>query len=351
MIGGIETTHRNAELALAALKKIGLAASPRNFEVWYAHVEGRHPALSRDIQVATDSFGKVSQTNADMLFARHIQQADYAANVIDLATRFQSEVNDLQDVLEQSGETATGNSETLNDLADQIRRTSEEFPAVGALIEQAVSVAKDMRSQNEQLENRLAESTTQVTTLQRSVENIQAEAMKDPLTGVANRLMFDKSLEDEIFAAEKNQGTLALIMADIDHFKIFNDKWGHQTGDQVLRLVAEVMNANVKGQDILARYGGEEFAILLPGTSLENAHMLADRIRGAVEARRLKKRRSNEDLGVITMSMGVSEFRVSDTSESLVERADKCLYRAKDSGRNCVVNEIEFRTAAKKAAG
>ena len=180
MIGGVETTHRNAELALAALKKIGLAASPRNFEVWYAHVEGRHPALSRDIQVATDSFGKVSQTNADMLFARHIQQADYAANVIDLATRFQSEVNDLQDVLEQSGETATGNSETLNDLADQIRRTSEEFPAVGALIEQAVSVAKDMRSQNEQLENRLAESTTQVTTLQRSVENIQAEAMKDP---------------------------------------------------------------------------------------------------------------------------------------------------------------------------
>ena len=91
---------------------------------------------------------------------------------------------------------------------------------------------------------------------------------------------------------------LALILSDVDHFKKFNDTWGHTTGDQVLRLVAEVMNAKVKGQDFLARYGGEEFIIALPDTSVQNAKMLADRIRTAIQSRRLKKRRTNEDLGV-----------------------------------------------------
>ena len=110
------------------------------------------------------------------------------------------------------------------------------------------------------------------------------------------------------------------------------------------------MNANVKGQDILARYGGEEFAIILPDTDLKDAGMLADRIRQAVEARRLKKRRTGEDLGVVTMSMGVAEIKTDDTVETLIERADVCLYAAKDNGRNCVIDE-ESITSKEEASG
>lgn len=128
-------------------------------------------------------------------------------------------------------------------------------------------------------------------------------------------------------------------MADVDHFKQFNDRWGHQTGDHVLRLVADVMNANIKGADVLARYGGEEFAIILPGTTLSNAVMLADRIRKAVESRRLKKRRTDEDLGVVTLSMGAALLRWNDNVDSFVERADNLLYAAKNGGRNRVVDE------------
>ena len=117
----------------------------------------------------------------------------------------------------------------------------------------------------------------------------------------------------------------------------------------VLRLVAEVMNANVKGQDLLARFGGEEFAILLPGTTLENACMLADRIRTAIECRRLKKRRTNEDLGVITLSMGVALCHGTDTPESLIDRADALLYDAKRAGRNRVL--AEGGPDARRAAG
>ena len=110
------------------------------------------------------------------------------------------------------------------------------------------------------------------------------------------------------------------------------------------------MNANVKGQDVLARYGGEEFAIILPGTSLANAVMLANRIRSAVESRRLKKRRTDEDLGLITLSMGAAVLKWDDTIESIIERADKCLYAAKKAGRNRVVDESNENAATNEGA-
>lgn len=348
MAQSVEPTHRIAELTLGALKKIGLPATARNYELWYAHVEGRNPALSRDIQIASDAFGKVSQSDADRLYKAHIQHAGLSNDVIELVTRFRSEISGLYDVIEQTGESASDRRDTLQALSEQLRQTTEDYPAVGKLLEGVISVAKDMRTQNEQLENRLAESVIEISVLQRNVENVQEEAMRDPLTGVSNRARFDKALDQHMANAAATGNNLALVMADIDHFKSFNDKWGHQTGDQVLRLVAEVMNANVKGQDVLARYGGEEFAIILPDTSIENAQKLADRIRIAVESRRLKKRRTDEDLGIVTLSMGVSGLRATDTSESFVERADECLYAAKRGGRNQVVDEIGLKNRVLK---
>lgn len=336
---GVEQTHRLAELTLGALKKLGLSATARNYELWYCHIEGRNPALSRDVQIATDAFGKITQDNADALYRVHLQQGKHSNSVLDLISRFNAEVADLHEIIEKSGASASGNNETLDDLSGQLRQTTEDYPAVGALLEGVFSVAKDMRIQNEQLETRLAESASEINTLQENVEYIEAEAMKDPLTGVFNRARFDKAIIRMCADSLALDKPLSLLFADIDFFKSFNDNYGHQTGDQVLRLVAEVMEGNIRSGDILARYGGEEFAVLLPGANLENASILAERIRTAVEGRKLKKRRSNEDLGSITMSVGVANFKPSDTIESFIERADKCLYAAKDLGRNQIVHE------------
>ena len=142
--------------------------------------------------------------------------------------------------------------------------------------------------------------------------------------------------------AGKGNSPLCLMLLDIDHFKNFNDTYGHQTGDQVLRLVAMTLKSNIKGKDLAARYGGEEFVAILPETDLEGAIIVADNIRKAIQAKELLKRSTNEKLGRITASFGVAVFRPADTASTLIERADRCLYAAKHAGRNRVVSEIDL---------
>ena len=142
------------------------------------------------------------------------------------------------------------------------------------------------------------------------------------------------------------------MMTDIDHFKRFNDSYGHLTGDQVLRLVAMSVKQNVKGQDVAARYGGEEFAVVLPNTVLRSAITVADHIRRAVMTKELMKRSTGEHLGRVTISIGVAVLKPNDTPATLIERADGCLYAAKRSGRNRVISEAdpEVTAAASKVA-
>src|SRR5262249_3717295 len=141
--------------------------------------------------------------------------------------------------------------------------------------------------------------------------------------------------------ARESGEPVALLMCDIDHFKRFNDTWGHQTGDQVLRLVAECLAENVKGRDMVARFGGEEFAVVMRRTSLENATSIAEQIRDFVAGKKLVKQSTGEILGMITISIGVACSSAGETPVSLIQKADGCLYRAKNSGRNRVVGEIE----------
>jgi diguanylate cyclase len=143
---------------------------------------------------------------------------------------------------------------------------------------------------------------------------------------------------------------MALLLADIDHFKAFNDTYGHLTGDQVLRLVAMALKQTVKGQDIAARYGGEEFAIILPNTTLRSAVTVADHIRRAVMTKELMKRSTGEHLGRITVSVGAATLRKDDSGSSLIERADNALYAAKRYGRNRVMCETDPEVASVSSA-
>jgi diguanylate cyclase len=199
-----------------------------------------------------------------------------------------------------------------------------------------------MESRTKELEGELQRSSHEVTDLKTKLDDVRKESLTDPLTGIANRKALDNDLAQAINQARTNNEPLCVVMYDIDHFKKFNDTWGHQTGDQVLRLVAHCLSENVKGRDTAARYGGEEFAVILRQTSLESAVTLANQIRGNVQSKKLLKKSTGDILGTITISGGVAELRPDDAAATLIQRADECLYAAKNNGRNCIV----ARTAA-----
>jgi diguanylate cyclase len=199
-----------------------------------------------------------------------------------------------------------------------------------------------MQETNSQLKHRLEASRADIASLQRDLDEVRRESMLDPLTKIYNRKSFYEGLVRCIGEAGESGQPLSLLLVDIDHFKMFNDSYGHQTGDQVLRLVAMTLKSNVKGKDIVARYGGEEFAAILPSTDLEGAMRLADNIRKAIQAKELLKRSTNEKLGRITASFGVALYRPGEVPAMLIERADRCLYAAKRAGRNRVFGEVDL---------
>jgi diguanylate cyclase len=203
-----------------------------------------------------------------------------------------------------------------------------------------------MEARTQHLEADLKRSSQQVNELKAQLDDVRRESLTDPLTGIANRKAFDAEIERAIEIARENNEPLSLFMCDIDKFKNFNDTWGHQTGDQVLRLVGHCLQENVKGRDTACRYGGEEFAVILRQTALENAVSLADQIRANVESKKLVKKSTGDILGTITISIGVAQLAEGETVADLIQRADACLYKAKNSGRNCVIGETDPRFTA-----
>jgi diguanylate cyclase len=158
--------------------------------------------------------------------------------------------------------------------------------------------------------------------------------MTDGLTNLANRKSFDEALAATCARADSSEQPMTLAIIDIDHFKGFNDAWGHQIGDQVLRYVASVIGRLGAAPRMAARYGGEEFAIIFPTESGRTAMAVLEEIREEVSSRVLKRRSTNEDLGAITVSAGYAERLAGESLTSLVDRADAALYASKHAGRN-----------------
>jgi diguanylate cyclase (GGDEF)-like protein len=174
--------------------------------------------------------------------------------------------------------------------------------------------------------------------LERANQLLRSLSYLDPLTEIANRRYFDTILEQEWSRAARDGSELSLILVDVDHFKRLNDTYGHQRGDECLKLVASaIAGASQRAADCAARYGGEEFVVILPGTNAAGAAHTAERVRAAVEGLGFAHEASS--FGVVTASIGVATLapRMGTAIGDLVAAADRALYRAKEGGRNRVV--------------
>ncbi|MCX7656013.1 MAG: diguanylate cyclase [Treponemataceae bacterium] len=185
-----------------------------------------------------------------------------------------------------------------------------------------------LTKENQRLEALVAERTATLIELNKQLETL---ATHDKLTNLYNRRFLDERIEYEISRARRYQHPFCIVIGDIDHFKHINDSEGHQFGDQILQFVATFLKSAIRSTDTLGRWGGEEFIILFPETTISTGIELTNRLRTSLEA-------ASVNTGYrVTMSFGIAEFSIDDTAESLLKRADDGLYKAKNSGRNCVV--------------
>ena len=219
---------------------------------------------------------------------------------------------------------------------------SVDVSNIGEVFSTVLKEAEKITASNKLMMENLESMEQEVSSLRGQMEELAEEAHKDQLTRVANRRAFDKRMEQALAEYEKSKTPFITIIIDIDHFKQFNDNYGHAMGDKVLTYVASSLKAGVGDKDMVARYGGEEFVILLPDADYKKGVTVANQIREKIASRKLTSGKVNETIGKVTISAGVSMMREEDNMLSLLERADKALYKAKHAGRNLVLGELDL---------
>ena len=334
----IDQAIKYGRAALAGMATRKIHATPDNYTVWYTHVSGRDLDLSRMIAILEDNGQDFTDVVCSDLYNKFFTTGVDEAMLNDTTDRIE---NELQRILNYVGEAGQGAAEygtTLANVQGDILG-SKDMSSLKTAVTKVLTETREMEKTNAVLENKLADSTEEIGQLRDDLEDMRKEALTDALTGIANRKLFDMELRSQAREAMESGENLCLLMLDIDHFKVFNDNYGHQTGDQVLKLLATTMMKAVKGNDIPARYGGEEFAVILPRTDLSEAIKVAESIRQRVSSKTLVNRATKEDLGKLTVSIGVGQFNLGESLTDLISRADQALYRAKSSGRDLVMSQ------------
>jgi diguanylate cyclase len=335
-----ERTLAFAEIALGQIKSMRQLAIPRNFEIWYVYATGQNTALNKVVNETLARSGKLTEADLDQIYETYLSQIRTTERIDKVGARVISEIGEVMVLITDALGLTSSFGDSLAGASKNLSIT-EDRDQIKTVVETLVKSTREMQQTKQALEDRLMVSKQEISQLQQNLEAIRAESLSDPLTGLGNRKYFDRALDAAAQLAVTQNEPLSLLMLDIDHFKSFNDNYGHLTGDQVLRLVGQSLKQIINGRDTIARYGGEEFAVVLPDTDLPKALAVAEQIRRAVVARELKKKSTGEILGRITVSVGVSMLQPGDDMDSLIDRADACLYAAKRGGRNRVICQVD----------
>ena len=302
-----------ADQAMKRMAKESLSPTPHHFAIWYGYYSGEVPDLIRAIDLDIAASKPFTPDRMEELYGKFFSFDREQRAVVQAGMRIQDALGQL---LELPG------LEQLRSLVDAI-----------------ASETKLVAQQNQRLQDQLHLSGAQMEELKRNLDSVRQESITDSLTGLFNRRKFDETLQEAAARSVQTGAPLCLLMTDIDHFKKFNDNYGHTTGDHVLALVARTLKECIRSSDTPVRYGGEEFAVILPNVRISDAVRVAEQIRTAVASKRVVNRSKNITLGTITLSVGVAHYVPGEPLGDLIKRADAGLYTAKRTGRNRVVAE------------
>jgi len=324
--------------ALARMTALRVAPTPANYSIWYAYFANEVPELTREIDALLENGAIFSMQLNIALFSKYFGTDREAVALNDIGQSLNATIGTVMAQLSAAGRETAAFDHRLQSVSGSLHRAGEEID-LKEIVAGLIAATEAMSAKNKALENELHTSAERVSHLQQNLEQLRVEVLTDNLTGIGNRKLFDLTMLNRANEANHKSSELCLLMLDIDHFKRFNDSYGHRVGDKVLRVVANRLKAAARPGDLPVRYGGEEFAMILPGMSLEAATVRANQIREELANQYLRNKATGDNFGKITVSVGVSRFRHQEQLEEFIARADAALYCAKGAGRNRVVAE------------
>jgi diguanylate cyclase len=351
MSGDVDTVIRGpqaytlAHKAVEVMERQKIWPTPLNFELWIHYVGNPDGPLGREIQRLLAGGEAITETVSEELAAQFLPKAKLNEQIRDAGDKLNKELAAVASAVTKAKKSSEHYGETLAKANGDLAGV-DDAPALKKMIDTLAGATRKAQRENTSLEKQLAESTAEVARLKDHLEQVRRDATTDALTNLANRKAFDEEAERAVADAEADGQALTLAVLDIDHFKMFNDTWGHQTGDQVIRFVASVIGRMAAPPRFAARYGGEEFAMIFPGEGSGQARKVLEEIRVEISSRMLKRRSTNDDLGTISISAGLATRLKGESLHALIERADGALYYCKRNGRNQVANADAILTAA-----
>lgn len=328
-----------AEQAMAAITAQRVPPTPHNFHVWFKYALGSPVELKRTIDILIAGKRGINAATSRDLYTTYVGSKGTDEAV---AHQVSQQLHGVLASAQQFLSVAIADNRTQIEAISSVADRSEIGTDPRLLIETLMQELSSAATRATKLESQFVEKSRELDVIRQSLSASEERARTDTLTGLPNR----RALEEFFLNAQAEameQGTsLSALLIDIDHFKQFNDRFGHGIGDQVLRLVAKAVRERVRDNDLPARYGGEELIAVLPGADLAACAATADRIRGALADCKITRRSTGEDLPGITVSIGVAQFQFGESMEDLIDRCDRALYQAKKRGRNRVVTERDI---------
>lgn len=329
--------YKVAHETLDVMERHAIWPTPLNFELWSHFVADPTGELARELNRLILSGEPMTETVSEELAAAYLPKARLNEQIRDAGDQLSKELAAVSTAIKEAQKSNESYGQTLASAGKGLT-DAKDASQIKAMVDSLSTATHRVQKENKSLEKRLAESTSEVQRLREHLEQVRRDATTDGLTNLANRKAFDDEFARACAEADETGSVLTVAVLDIDHFKNFNDTWGHQTGDQVIRYVASVIGRLGCTPRFSARYGGEEFAMIFPGEDAAVVESCLEEIREEVASRMLKRRSTNEDLGTVTISSGLATRREGESGICVMERADAALYASKRSGRNRVTN-------------
>ncbi len=334
MSDDIEKSFKTLKETVPLLVKHKVSAEPTNYALWYTYASNQSPELNKAVDSTVSQYQSVSPVKAEDLFREHVADKQ-EVNAWQLRQTMEAMITEFTQSVKDTKKETNDFRQAMDKSLDGLQQVDSE----GWSVEEVMGFVRNLVKEGQKIRNStltftaaMANAETEIKELKKQLQASQQQALVDALTGLNNRRYFDSELGTAVAGKQ-----VSLILADVDHFKKFNDTHGHQMGDQVLKAVAKKLKDSCRDGAQAFRFGGEEFAIIVPINAKERACHLADVMRRGIEKLQIKQKSTGKVIGGITASFGVASFDTGMSANKLIEAADKQLYEAKRLGRNRVM--------------